>query len=633
MKLNMGAIQGLGRRLFAAGQQGQAKAQDMKQVASSAEIFEPHAIDMLVDALMQMPDPDTVLEAAGLTRADMRRLEGDDEISGALDTRLAAVHSTPWRLEPGDGADFDWLYPQIEAFFESMIATFWAAVPYGYSVGEMVYAKDKGRIVWAHWEERPFEWFAPMPDGRLLYYPEHGGLMGVDVFTKWPGQFFLTRRRPTYRQPYGQAVMTRVYWPWFMRNQGWKFWARFLERFGSPLLLGKTANSTSEMAAALARALQSAVAAIGADDDVDAISPSNAGDSFQRFADTVDRRIQKVILGQTLTTDVGSGGSYAAAKVHNAVRDDRRMADVRLVTASMQRAVDILMMLNGKPAGTVRFVMEDPTGLQSERAERDSKLAQAGIVKLTEEYLLRSYDFEAGDFEIPSAESTPPASQATGAKASALFASHANRFTPEQTALERLADSALAQAGQPIPREAIKTAIAAATDPEDLADRLSLLYSGTDSREFAELLEQALFAADLMGYGHMTGQDDQDNEPQGGMGALLASTEPAPAPNITVNVAPPTVEINMAEGMVKADFQATNILPDQQPPSVTVQVPEAPAPVVQVQASAPTVNVEVAPAEIQEVRIASMPTRKTKTHINRDDFGNIQDSEQVETDD
>lgn len=90
---------------------------------------------------------------------------------------------------------------------------------------------------------------------------------------------------------------------------------------------------------------------------------------------------------------------------------------------------------------------------------------------------------------------------------------------------------------------------------------------------------------------------------------------------------------NMAEGMVKADFQATNILPDQQPPSVTVQVPEAPAPVVQVQASAPTVNVEVAPAEIQEVRIASMPTRKTKTHINRDDFGNIQDSEQVETDD
>jgi phage gp29-like protein len=484
----------------------------------TGDIYTGHAVEELISMLTQMPDPDEVLKEAGLGREDLRKLEGDDEISTALETRQDAVSATPWRIEPGEGPEFDFAYPQVKAFIEKIIQVAWAAIPYGYSVGEMVYEKKDGKIVWKTFEERPFEWFEPKSDGRLIYRPVNRG-GEINVFEEWPAQFFLTRRKPSYRQPYGQALLTRLYWPWFFRNAGWRFWARFLERFGSPLLIGQTNGNTADMAKALARAVQSAVAAVGVDDKVTAIGPGNSGESFRHFSDAVDKRIQKVVLGQTLTTDVGSGGSYAAAKVHDLVRDDRRMADCGLIAVTIQAMIDTLMMLNGKPAGTLTFIMEDETGLQIERATRDVEMAKAGIIKFTEEYLLRAYDFDPEDFTIPAAApATPPEPEpgkggkqppaaTPAAKAAALFAATSPKFSPAQTALEDLAEDTLAQAGQPIPPAAIRAAIRASTTPEDLMERLAALFDGNDAAEFQAIAERALFAADVLGYVHMEAQD------------------------------------------------------------------------------------------------------------------------------
>lgn len=53
------------------------------------------------------------------------------------------------------------------------------------------------------------------------------------------------------------------------------------------------------------------------------MASANAGQAFSVFQSAQDKRIQKVVLGQTLTTDVDGKGSYAAAKVHDSVRADR----------------------------------------------------------------------------------------------------------------------------------------------------------------------------------------------------------------------------------------------------------------------------------------------------------------------
>jgi len=477
---------------------------------TNAQLFDDTAIDQLANMLTSVPDPDLVLEEAGLVRSDLRRMEYDDEIATAVETRLAALQSVPWRVEPGEGDLVDFIWEQIAKFEDELTKGAWAAVPYGYSVMEVIYERQpSGRIGIGRVEERPFEWFEPRPDGSLRYFPQDRG-GHVDVDTRF--KFMLTRRNPSYRNPYGQAVLSRLYAAFFLRQAGWRFWPQFLERFGTPLLVGKTRGKTADMAVALQAAIQAATLAIDSEDEVTAVASTGDGAAFERFEIATTKRIQKVILGQTLTTDVGKNGSYAAAQVHNLVREDRKTADIKVVSKTLQHLVNALVDLN-QPGIAERpvFVMDDGAGLQLDRAERDAKLAQAGIAKFTDEYLMRAYEFEREDFEVP-ANPTPPATDddeaGFSARALRFSVSRETKFTPTQQAVEDLADAALSVASTPISPEAIAEALRAAKSPEDLTTRLAAAYEGNQPDEFREILERALFAADVMGYAHDVEQND-----------------------------------------------------------------------------------------------------------------------------
>ena len=374
---------------------------------------------------------------------------------------------------------------------------------------EAVYAKpmEGGHIGLARIEEKPFEWFLPGRDGSLRYFNNLGteGIEGKEVDTRF--KFFLTRRQATYRNPYGEAILSRLYWPWFFRSQGMKFWARFLERFGQPLLVGYTDGNRSELADSLLTAVQDAVVAVGSGDKVEAVAPGNAGENFNRFESAMEKRIQKVILGQTLTTDVDGKGSYAAANVHDRVRGDRRQSDLRLVTDTVQRIVNALTILNFPATEPPKFVMEDAQGLETDRAERDVNLAKANTsLRFTQEYYRDVFGLDAEHFQL--VEASKPSSMIDDRFAQ--FADDGTKFTPDQQEIEELADSALAQTSSPIPLASIKAAIDAATDPEDLAERLAKLVGEESSEMFQGLLERALFTADVLGYGNAEQQKGEE---------------------------------------------------------------------------------------------------------------------------
>ncbi len=162
-------------------------------------LYRDQAIEQLASFLTQIPDPDVVLEKLGLSREHLRALEGDDEIHAALETRREAVISTPWRLEPGEGAVADYLLDQLAPHMTGILRGAWNAVAYGYSVLEAVYTRpgETGLIGLTHIQEKPFEWFAPGRDGGLRYFPSDGagGTEGIPVDTRY--KFFLTRRMAT----------------------------------------------------------------------------------------------------------------------------------------------------------------------------------------------------------------------------------------------------------------------------------------------------------------------------------------------------------------------------------------------------------------------------------------------------
>lgn len=481
--------------------------------AAAGFLFDEFAVEQLYTALTRLPDPDTTLMKAGISRDKLRALEGDDEISAALETRREALVSTPWRLEPAEGDAVEWLWNELTPHLDSLLRGAWEAVPYGYSVIEIVY-KPGARIGIERASHKPIEWFAPQTDGTLVWVGGTTARSGQGELLD-PRKFLLTRRNPSYRQPYGEALLSRLYWPWFFRHNAWRFWMQYLERFGTPFILGNVTSPKAFVDAVTALGIDTVIG-VDRDDKVQAVTQAAAGE-FERVESALSRRIQKVILGQTLTSDVSSnGGSYAAAKVHGDVRDDKRAADARLVTNTIQRLVSTLWTLNNFPGTPPSFVLADERGIETDRAKRDADLAKAGV-RPTEQYLTRVYDFEPGDVTIDkqsTAQQNPDDASAEEPKAAASspprLAAAGGTFTGYQRHVENVGDAAMADAGQPIDPAQIRAAVRAATDADDLRERLAVLLIDKTRIQFEVAVQRAIIAAEVLGYVHA---DDEGPKP------------------------------------------------------------------------------------------------------------------------
>jgi len=62
--------------------------------------------------------------------------------------------------------------------------------------------------------------------------------------------------------------------------------------------------------------------------------------------ETVNKEISKAVLGRTLTTDIGSAGSYAAARAHNLVREGLAVSDRKQIAEDFTRLVKVRTFYN-----------------------------------------------------------------------------------------------------------------------------------------------------------------------------------------------------------------------------------------------------------------------------------------------
>ena len=467
-----------------------------KKALSNGSLYSQEAVSQFYKFSKQI-DLDETLRKAGIQRHRLAILLDDDEISQAVETRVDALLATPFRFEPSDTPEAILLMQEIKEWFAEIATGSINALLFGYSVQEMVYDQDSDYIGIQWVGEKPMEWFEPKNDGRLIYRPEGTGQESeVDQIFK----FFMTRRKATYKQPYGKALLTVVYWLDFFRKNGFKFWAKFLERFGTPILLGKCKDSDpSEMNQALLNAHAQSVISIDAEDDVQilsAASSGNAGTSFETFNNTIIRQIQKVILGQTLTSGTDGTGSRALGEVHENVRKDKLNADIRLVTPTFQAIVNALCTLNGW--GEHEIILGEKTKqLNKDQAERDVQLKNAGAV-FTTQYFMREYGLQDGDL-AESLPSQPPQPQFKALPNRPFsFAASVNGLSQEQQELDELAE----QDFKLFSDKDMKDLILNSNSIDDLQTQLFSLLKDADKTQFNELMDRALFAADILGYVH-----------------------------------------------------------------------------------------------------------------------------------
>lgn len=114
-------------------------------------------------------------------------------------------------------------------------------------------------------------------------------------------------------------------------------WSEYTEIFGMPLRVGKTNTRSNEdldrIEAQLQQMGSAAYAVLQTGETVEFIE-STKGDAYNVYDKLVDRcnsELSKLILGQTLTADVGKSGTRAQGEVHERIADVIHKADILLI--------------------------------------------------------------------------------------------------------------------------------------------------------------------------------------------------------------------------------------------------------------------------------------------------------------
>jgi phage gp29-like protein len=478
-------------------------ATSVSKATSGGSLYSEQAIDKMnvfFDNLMKF-DTDEVLSNAGLSRHQLSVLLSDDEIDGKIETRSANLLQAKYTLSDGDSDVSMFIYEQLDEHLQSILTACLNAELYGYSVPEIVWdkkTKDRTGIIQPlSVVEKPMQWFEPKNDGRLLWFANNGS-RGIEVDTTY--KYLLIQHKPTYTEPKGKALLSRVYWLWYFKKNGWQFWSKFLERFGSPLLIGTTDQDPQALADALMSAHNQSVVAMGAGDSVTSISATSNGEAFKSYDDAINKRIAKYLLGQTLTSGTDTGGTYGQGLVHQDQQQRILDGDKKFAERYVQQFIDVICLLNGYESPTFAFTFEK--GLQPERAERDSKLYSQGV-RFTESYYVDAYDFDPEYIKIVEDIAAPVVQLSHKPKRALQFADGDNdeQFTHEQQELEQVADDALELSVQPFDVNAVLSAISNTTDADSLRESLfNLCGEGLAESEFTQLVNTAIQVADVHGF-------------------------------------------------------------------------------------------------------------------------------------
>jgi hypothetical protein len=289
-----------------------------------------------VRLMRSLPDPDPVLRKMGRGITALQELLTDSHLESVWSRRCSAASGAEWFCAAGGEGGRE--KEAAEVFAEQLgnldtpriIEEMMDAVAYGYSPLEVIWVPDGGRWGIGDIVGKPPQWFEFDQENRLVFKT---GVSGTEELPA--NRFLVARHRPSYANPYGVKVFSKCYWPATFKKNGFRWWTVFVEKYGGAFLYGKYPGNAgeqykNELLTALEKMVSDAVAIVpeGAEITIESLANKGGVSSVHSgYIEAANKEISKAVLGQTLTTEVGANGSYAAAKAHDLVRKDLAASD------------------------------------------------------------------------------------------------------------------------------------------------------------------------------------------------------------------------------------------------------------------------------------------------------------------
>ncbi len=280
------------------------------------------------------------------------------------------------------------------------------------------------------------------------------------------------------------------------------WWARFLERYGAPFLLGRynadddQSRTILESAFSFATRIGGLVVTKDTEVEIKEAAASSTGEAYEKFLSICNREISKLILGQTLSSEAQSTGlGSGTASIQEQVRQDIRDYDAGALAETLRdQLFTQLCAINGL-SGVPPTISWGGMTVAETKAQADllSALDSAGL-ELSDDGI--SELSEMANIKLQR-KATRPA-----AVLSALSAARPDPLAPQLAAADQIARSGAADLMQAFRgRHAdIPRIIALSASAADCEARIIAHLADRPPAEVADVLERALVAHAANGF-------------------------------------------------------------------------------------------------------------------------------------
>lgn len=383
---------------------------------SARSIFMPSVMmkELWAATRDNLPDPDDVWRAGGLTYSDYYALLRDGHASSCIDQRMSQTLSRSIRIElvdeTGDAKSEralqvcramvdDWGYQGREQFLTNIqYAKFMGMQPF--ELNWHWNGDAEGNVVDVP-QDLLQEWFSYTADGDLRIRRSMTSYLTdpVPAF-----KVLMSRNQPTLRNPYGRKLLSPCYWPITFKRGGLRFFAEYAERFGMPTIQIQCAGNDSDakiqaFAARVLKMMRKGVVVSKPGFQVthlDMDTKYQTTHLYDSFMNSMDREVSKALLGQTLTTE--EGGSRAQGDIHKQILETLWRADEKFVAQELTALFEIVTFVNfGRGVKPPVAIVGEQLGL--DRLDRDKTLRDFHGIEFSDEYFYTHYSLRKGDFK------------------------------------------------------------------------------------------------------------------------------------------------------------------------------------------------------------------------------------------
>lgn len=299
-----------------------------------------------------LPNPNQVISEQGNLSKAFSDLKNDPHVWSCIQSRKTGVLALKKEIK-GNSVDkeiYSFIHNIFDEFdFYNITSHILEAIFTGFQVMEIIWEEaSNSKLIPNSIIPKPLDWFF-FDNNNQIKFRKKGIPEGVPLPEN---KFLIVRHNPSFENPYGEALLAKCFWAVTTKNMGFRFWMNFLEKYGMPLVIGQysyppSAEELQNLSIRLQQLIDSQTIATPSDISIDIkdLGSAKSVELYSQLIKMANSEISKVLLSETLTTEMDSG-SYAASVTHFKIREDVILGDVKLVERAYNDLIKMIININ-----------------------------------------------------------------------------------------------------------------------------------------------------------------------------------------------------------------------------------------------------------------------------------------------